>query len=78
MTNTTPHLLAVLNGGGKVLAGQSLVQVPEDDDPLLVANEELVVVRGTQLQALHYPRVRPGSRLNPEAGGRGGGWGARG
>ena len=58
------YLLTVLDAGREVLGGEAILQVPQHNDALLIADQDQVVVDGTQLQADYLPRVSSGGGLH--------------
>lgn len=63
-TAAPTYVLTVLDAGWEVLGGKAILQVPQDNDALLVANQNQVVVDGTQLQTDYLPRVSFGRGLH--------------
>ena len=58
------YLLTILYRGREVLAREALVEVPQHDDPFLIADQQLVHVCWTQLKTLDQARVTLRGRLN--------------
>jgi len=52
-TTTYIYLLAVLYVCREILAGKASMEIPQHDDPLLIANQQPVVVCGTELKTLN-------------------------
>ena len=59
------YLLTFLDTAGKVADGHVLLKIPERDDPLLIANQQLVPVGGAERETADAAQVVPGRRLDP-------------
>ena len=58
------YLLTFLNGVGEVPEGHVFLEIPERNDSLLIANEEVVAICGGQRETLHTAKVVLSCGLN--------------